>query len=121
MGTGEQRLDELASIEFHGKVPKKIAAYAVATQRLAHDLAREAEEAADAAENAMRQLQGHPLLLGIDVKVRARRVARHLRDVRELALGISAEAVKFNQQFRIEFIEAGQQSRGPAYKGQVTL
>ncbi|RJL19576.1 hypothetical protein [Bailinhaonella thermotolerans] len=125
MGTGQQRIDQIADIEFHGKVPSKIAAYAVATQRLAHDLARELEEGANGAEAAMRQLKGHPLLMGVDVKARAWRVARHLREARELVLGISAEAVKFNLQFRQEFLEAmanqARDTKGKDYKGKVDL
>jgi hypothetical protein len=124
MGTGAQRLDEIASIEFHGKVPSKIAAYSVATQRLAHDLARELDAAESAAEAAMCQLKGHPLLFGVDVRARAWRVARRLREARELAQGISAEAVKFNLQFRQEFLDAMNELRSTKrkdYKGKVDL
>ncbi|MET8140397.1 hypothetical protein ABZU32_08830 [Sphaerisporangium sp. NPDC005288] len=126
MGTGQARLDEIAGIEFHGKVPVKITAYTIATQQFAHDLARELDAAEAAAEEAMNQLKGHPLLMGVDVRARAWRVARHLRDARELALGISAEAVKFNLQFRQEFLEALQameqrSAKGKDYKGKVDL
>ncbi|GAA5045563.1 hypothetical protein HNP84_002600 [Thermocatellispora tengchongensis] len=124
MGTGQTRLDEIAGIEFHGKVAAKIAAYTVATQRFAHDLARELDTAESTAESAMSQLKGHPLLLGIDVRARAWRVARHLADARELAQGISAEAVKFNMQFRQEFLEAMTERRAEnrkEYKGKVDL
>ncbi|WP_061290424.1 hypothetical protein [Herbidospora cretacea] len=128
MGSGQARLDQIACIEFHGKVPSKIAAYATATQLFAHDLARELDAAANAAENAMRQLKGHPLLMGIDVRARAWRVARELNDARELVLGISAEAVKFNVQFRQEFLEAlealskrERDTKSKDYKGKVDL
>ncbi|MEU1875761.1 hypothetical protein ABZ470_00490 [Streptosporangium sp. NPDC020072] len=126
MGTGQQRLDEIAAIEFHGKVPAQITAYTVATQLFAHDIARELSHAESAAESAMTQLKGHPLLLGIDIRARAWRVARHLREAKELAEGISAEAVKFNLQFRQEFLEALQaleqrSAKGKDYKGKVEL
>jgi hypothetical protein len=124
-GTGQTRLDEIANIEFHGKVPQKVSAYTVANQRFAHDLARELDAAGSAAEGAMRELKGHPLLRGIDVRRRARRVAGELADARELAQGISAEMVKFNLQFRQEFLEAladGERSgKSKDYKGKVDL
>jgi len=126
VGTGNDRLDEIAGIEFHGKVPAKIAAYTLATQRFAHDLARELDHAEAAAEAAMGQLKGHPLLLGVDVRARAWRVARQLREAREIAQGISAEAVKFNLQFRQEFLDAleameKRDTKGKEYKGKVDL
>ncbi len=122
MGSGQQRLDEIAGIEFRGKVPKQVAAYAKATQRFAHDLARELDAAEAAAEAAMRQLKGHPLLAGVDVAVRAWRVSRHLRDARELVQGISAEAVKFNIQFRNEFLSGDPRAaKKSEYKGEVDL
>ncbi|WP_182876116.1 hypothetical protein [Microbispora sp. H10670] len=126
MGTGNARLDEIADIEFHGKVPAKIAAYTLATQRFAHDLARELDHAEAAAEAAMTQLKGHPMLLGVDVRARAWRVARYLREAREIAQGISAEAVKFNLQFRQEFLDAlealeKRDTKRSDYKGKVDL
>lgn len=124
MGTGQDRLDEIADIEFHGKVAAKIAEYTVATQRFAHDLARELDAAESAAESAMSQLKGHPLLMGVDVRARAWRVSRNLREARELAQGISAEAIKFNLQFRQEFLEAMEQMRSGKrkdYQGKVDL
>ncbi|GAA4089814.1 hypothetical protein [Nonomuraea soli] len=124
MGTGQTRLDEIANIEFHGKVPKKIADYATASQRFAHDLARELDNAAGAAEAAMRQLKGHPLLMGVDVRARASWVASVLDDARELALGVSAELVKFHLQFQREFADALSDKRSDKrkdYKGQVDL
>ncbi|MFI6818703.1 hypothetical protein ACIBG7_40335 [Nonomuraea sp. NPDC050328] len=124
MGTGQNRLDEIANIEFHGKVPKKITDYASAGQRFAHDMARELDNAAHAAETAMGQLKGHPMLLGIDVRARAARVAGVLDEARELSLGISAELVKFHLQFRQEFADALTDKRSDKrkdYKGQVQL
>ncbi|MEU9019976.1 hypothetical protein [Actinomadura sp. NPDC048394] len=122
MGSGSRRLDEIAAIEFRGKVPRQVAAYAKATQRFAHDLARELDAAESAADAAMRQLKGHPLLAGVDVAVRAWWVSRHLRDARELVEGVSAEAVKFNIQFRNEFLDGEDRSTKKSdYKGEVDL
>ncbi|REE96639.1 hypothetical protein [Thermomonospora umbrina] len=124
MGSGQKRLDEIAGIEFRGKVPATVAAYAKATQRFAHDLARELDAAESAAEAAMGQLKGHPLLRGVDIRARAWWVSRHLREARELVQGVSAEAVKFNVQFRQEFLEAMNEQRSgkrSEYKGKVDL
>ncbi|HUR06149.1 MAG TPA: hypothetical protein VM347_26620 [Nonomuraea sp.] len=122
MGTGQTRLDEIANIEFHGKVAAKIAEYTVANQRLAHDLARELDGATSSAESAMRELKGHPLLRGIDVRRRARRVAGHLADARELAQGISAEVnLQFRQEFLEALAEASRSDKRKDYKGKVDL
>ncbi|GLX98361.1 hypothetical protein [Herbidospora sp. NBRC 101105] len=64
--------------------------------------------------------------MGIDIRARAWRVARHLREAREIAQGISVEAVKFNLQFRQEFLEAlevmeKRSTKRNEYKGKVDL
>jgi hypothetical protein len=107
VSTADKRLDEIADCEFVGKdIAGQIARYATLTQQFAHDVARELATAEEAARAGMRQLAGHPLLAGVDVRWRARRVARVLREARELCQGISAECVAFNVQFRREFAEA---------------
>lgn len=126
MGTGHQRLAEIADITFHGKVAVKVSDYSKANQRFAHDMARELDAAEQAAEAAMIQLKGHPLLGGIDIRIRAWRVARTLREARELVQGISAEMVKFNIQFRTEFLDTAagggdRSGKRSDYKGRVDL
>ena len=49
--------------------------------------------------------KGHPLLLGVDVRLRARRVARRLKRCAESAQGVATEAVRFNEEFRIQFAD----------------
>lgn len=125
MSTAAQRIDEIADCEFTGKnIAGQIAQYATLTQRFAHDLARELATAEEAATAAMRQLTGHPLLGGVDVRWRARRVTRVLREARALCQGISAECVAFNVQFREEFAHALRQKRDGKpenYRGKVDL
>lgn len=124
MGSGLQRVDKIANLTFVGKrVATKVAEYAGENQKLARDLARELDAAASGAEAAMLELKKHPLLLGLDVQARAWWVSRHLREARELCEGISAEMVKFNVQFRQEFIEAieGRATSKTSYKGRVTI
>lgn len=125
MSTVEKRIDEIADCEFTGKnIAGQIAQYATLTQQFAHDVARELATAEEAATAAMRQLKGHPMLVGIDVKWRARRVTRVLREARELCQGISAECVAFNVQFRTEFADALRMKRDTKpkeYHGKVDL
>lgn len=125
MSTAEQRINEIADCEFVGRdIAGQIARYATLTQRFAHDLARELATAEEAAMAAMRQLKGHPMLGGIDLRWRARRVTRVLREARELCQGISAECVAFNVQFRQEFADAlgGKRDvKSTAYHGKVDL
>jgi hypothetical protein len=125
VSTADQRINEIADCEFAGKnVAGQIAQYATLTQRLARDLARELATAEEAATAAMRQLSGHPLLGGVDVRWRARRVTRVLREARELCQGVSAECVAFNVQFRQEFAHALRQNRSgkpKEYHGKVDL
>ncbi|WP_018686350.1 hypothetical protein [Actinokineospora enzanensis] len=125
MRSAAERIEEIAECEFTGKrVAERIAQYAQLTQRLAHDLARELDTAEEAAETALRRLKGHPLLVGIDVRLRARKVTRELREARELCKGISAEAVAFNLQFRREFADALDPKRAEKtrhHRGEVDL
>lgn len=126
MSTAEKRIDEIADCEFVGKnIAGQIARYAELTQQFAHDMARELAVAEEAASAAMRQLKGHPMLVGVDVRWRARRVTRVLREARELCQGISGECVAFNVQFRREFAHALRDKRGDGkpkpYRGKVEL
>jgi hypothetical protein len=125
VSTAEQRIDEIADCEFTGKnIAAQIAQYATLTQQFAHDLARELANAEDAAMAAMRQLKGHPALGGVDVRWRARRVTRVLREARALCEGVSAECVAFNVQFRTEFAHLLRMKRDEktgTYRGKVDL
>jgi hypothetical protein len=121
MGTGENRISAIGDIEFRGHVGRNIAAYAKSNQRLAHDFAQELVNGAEAAEKAMRKLDGHPLLLGVDVRLRAKRVARKLRKGQDLALALSAEIVKFNVQYRREFLDVHDGSKQPKSNRSVDL
>jgi hypothetical protein len=103
--SAEERLDKMGDIDFDGAVGKKIAEYGKAAQAMGHDFAAELDEAAREANRQMRKLKGHPLLLKVDVYLRARRVTRHLRRASELARGVSAESVRFTLQYRREFLD----------------
>jgi DsbC/DsbD-like thiol-disulfide interchange protein len=119
--SGEERIDELAEIEFFGSVGTQVTRYAKTSRRFARDLAAELESAAHDSRVAMSALKGHPALLGLDVKIRARRVSRKLKRAKELAQGISAESVKFAAEYRKQFIHAAAAVRKAPRKRRVEL
>src|SRR5690349_19689178 len=108
MGTGKARIDKLGDTDFRGRVGTNIAAYSKNSQQLAHDFAAELDDAAERARKGMLKLKNHPRLSpgGVAVRIRARRATRPFRKAKELALALSAESVKFNQQYRKEFLDA---------------
>lgn len=105
MDSAEDRIDKMGDMSFDGAVGRHIATYGQASQRLGHDFAAELDEAARHAAREIRKLDGHPLLRGVNVYLRARWVTRHLRRAAELARGVSAESVKFTLQYRREFLD----------------
>jgi len=119
--SGEDRMDELGEIEFFGHVGTQVIRYARTSRRFARDLAAELESAAHDSRVAMSALKGHPALLGLDVKIRARRVSRKLKRAKELAQGISAESVKFAAEYRKQFIHAPAAVRTAPRKRKVEL
>jgi hypothetical protein len=103
------RIPELSGIEIRGSVD--IAAYSQALRGLGHDIAWEVENAADEVEARLRTLKGHPMLMGVDVRITARRVANRLRRAQECAHGLAIEAVKFNAEYRKQFVEAAEKPK----------
>ena len=93
----------LSAIEFTG--PKAIAKYSREGRQACRKLRDEFEGAAEDARAALKTLDGHPLLLGVDVKIKAWRVANRLRRAAECLNGAAIELVKFNADFRTHFIE----------------
>lgn len=102
--SGDARLDKMGEIVFEGAIGKQIATYGRETQKFGHDLAAAIADGEDRARKAIRQLDGHPLLFGVDLRLRARIVTRPLRRARDLAMEVSAEGVKFTLQYRAEFL-----------------
>jgi hypothetical protein len=114
MATTHKRIPELESIEFTGA--KSVAAYSRALRQLARDMSNETEFAAEELVAVLSRQKGHPLLAGIDTRMRARRVAKRLHRASELFIGAAIEAVKLNQEFRLQFADviAPKPSRQPA-------
>ncbi|OLT36743.1 hypothetical protein BJF79_30700 [Actinomadura sp. CNU-125] len=116
MGTGGKKIARLGDVTFQGKVGANVTAYAKSTQRLARDLAAQIEADGARAEREMRRLDGHPLLVGVDVRLRARIVRRRFKRAKELALAISAESVKFQAQYRRDFLATPAQQKNSKRK-----
>lgn len=121
-GTGQKRINELAAIEFRSKrVGQPITEYAKKAQRLARDLAAEFDRSARDARQAMYGLRSHPALLGVDVKARARMVARKLKRAKECAVGISGESIKFQLEYRRQFVAEAERTEAKTKRRKVDL
>jgi hypothetical protein len=102
--TGRQRIPELSGIEFTGH--ESVAEYAKQLRALCRDISDEAGYGAAELYAVLSRQKGHPLLAGIDVRLRARRVARRLDRVADLMAGGVVESVKFYAEFRAQFADA---------------
>jgi hypothetical protein len=122
MASGEQQISRLGDVEFRGKVGENVTTYAKRLQRLSHAFGAQLTNDAQDAERAMRRLSGrHPLLKGMELRFRARRVSRRLRRASELFVGLGAEAVKFQAEYKKQFHNVeGEQEKRPK-SGEVDL
>lgn len=111
---GRGRIPELSGIEFTGK--SSVEAYAKALRNLFRDLSFEVEFGSGELYQVLARQQGHPLLMGFDVRIRARRVCRRLDRLARLMGGGCVESVAFYQEFRRQFEPAisPQRQRQPA-------
>jgi hypothetical protein len=100
---GRSRIPELSGIEFHGH--ESVKEYANAVRVLSRDMSSELEFASGELYHVLSRQSGHPLLLGLDVKVRARRVTKRLDRLARLFAGGSVEAVAFYMEFRRQFAD----------------
>jgi hypothetical protein len=98
------RIPELSGIEFTGHA--SVAEYSNELRNLLRDIAHEVDFGAEEIYVVLSRQRGHPLLFGIDVRFRARKVAKRLHRVEELVAGGAVEAVKFYREFRLQFADA---------------
>lgn len=99
------RIPELSTIELNSTSALK--AYIDASRRLAVDFSGELEWAAEEMTAVLTATgKGNPWLMGVDVKIRARRVAKRARRAAELQRGSAVEMVKLWQDFMIQFAPA---------------
>jgi hypothetical protein len=95
------KIPELSGIQFTGH--KSVADYSKALRALLRDISYEVDFASEELYAVLKRQNGHPLLMGIDVKLRARKVIKRLRRISQLTAGGAVESVKFYQEFRFQF------------------
>jgi hypothetical protein len=105
------RIPELSGIEFTGH--ESVRDYAATLRGLFRDLAFEVEFGRGELYEVLSRQNGHPLLMGIDVKIRARRVCKRLDRLARLMGGGVTESVAFYRTFRQEFAPAIQPAKRP--------
>lgn len=103
------KFPELDTIEFNSST--SVAAYSKTARNTLRDLAWEFEQAAGELESTLARLDRYPFWKGLQVRWRARRVGGRLRRASAACLGAAAEAVKFNAQYRREFLDPAMTSR----------
>ncbi|WP_433465812.1 hypothetical protein [Spirillospora sp. CA-128828] len=102
--SGKSRIPELAEIPFTGS--KSITEYSQAGRRICRDLAIEFDLSAEEVYKALvATAKGNPLLFGVDVRMRARRVSKRLKRASEHEAAAGAELVAFHASFRKEFAD----------------
>ena len=108
--SGRSRIPELSGIEFTGA--ESIREYVNALRALCRDLSCELEFAAGELNEVLKQQSGHPLLMGIDTRMRARRVSRRLERASMLAGAGAVEAVGLWMEFRRQFADVIRDRKG---------
>jgi len=104
------RIAELSTIEITSTSGLK--KYVDESRRLARDFGAELDWAAEEIAAVLTASgKGNPWLMGLDVKIRARRLATRARRAAELQRGCATELTKLWQDFLIQFAPALQQHK----------
>ena len=103
-------IDELAKVEFRGQLGMAFLDYGEVLEELGRMWKYELELAAGDSEAAMASLKGHPLLFGLDARIKARLVARRVRRMQEMAHGIQEEGRKFHRAYRTHFLDQAKEA-----------
>ncbi|UBU19194.1 hypothetical protein [Nonomuraea gerenzanensis] len=99
------RIPELSTIEFQSTSALK--KWVEESRRLSVNHSAEIEWGAEEIEAVLTITgQGNPWLMGLDVKRRARRIAKRAHRAAELQRGSAAELVKLWQEFLVQFAPA---------------
>ncbi|MGV9596089.1 hypothetical protein ACWDR1_05395 [Streptosporangium sandarakinum] len=108
-------IPELSTIELRSTAALK--QYVDASRALAREFAGELEWAAEELTAVLTvTAKGNPWLMGMDVKIRARRVANRARRASELQRGSAIEMVKLWQDFLVQFAPAIEKKPNPKVK-----
>ncbi|MFB4307023.1 hypothetical protein [Actinomadura sp. GTD37] len=103
---GRRTISELNDIQFDGSIGEAMHEYGERLRGLSLRWAFEFEAAAGDAEAAMSSLDGRWWALGIDTKVRARKVARRLVRAQEMAHAMGDQGGKLHRVYLRHFPEA---------------
>lgn len=110
-------IPQLNTIELNSASALKT--YSSEARDIAREFAYELDWAAQELEAVLvRNGEGNPWLMGLDVRWRARRVANRARRAAELARGSGTEMVKLWQDFMIQFapaLEQNEKARKPSF------
>lgn len=100
----DRQISELARIEFTGSLGAAFNDYSAELYALARRWQFELDMAAADVQAGLEALHGHPLLLGLDVRLKARRVAKALRRAQNLAHGLANEAQFLHRAYVQHFV-----------------
>jgi hypothetical protein len=93
----------MADIEFHK--PSDIERFSKTSKADALERRDIYEAAAEDLKFALRSIEGHPALLGLDVRVKAWRVANRARRMAEACHFIALESVRLYREYELQFGE----------------
>ncbi|MFI7632444.1 hypothetical protein [Microbispora rosea] len=103
--TGASRIPELSTIEIRST--SALRKYVDETRRLARDFARELEFGAEEIQAVLVATgKGNPWLVGLDVKIRAKRIAKRAARAADLQRGTAAEMTRLWTDFMVQFAPA---------------
>jgi hypothetical protein len=106
--SGRARIPELALIEMNSTSALK--KYVTEARGLCRDVGNELEWGAEEIAAVLTTTgKGNPWLMGVDVKIRARKVAKRARRAADLQRAACVELVKLWQDFTVQFAPALQQ------------
>ena len=99
-----RNITELSGIEFRGSLDAAFEKYGEELEALGQRWAFELELAAADSRAAMESLRGNFWLLGVDVKLKARRVSKRLKRMQEMAHGMGCQGPKFHRAYQRHFL-----------------
>lgn len=100
---------DLERIEF--QKPSDLEQFSKTGKAVMRDLRDIFEGAAEDTKFALRSIEGHPALFGLDVRVKAWKVANRLRRAAEACNGAALETVRFWAEYQTQFGEPFEAAR----------
>lgn len=106
---------DLEKIEF--RKPSDLQQFSKTGKTLLREICIILDCAAEDVSFALRSIEGHPALLGLDVRLKAWRVANRLKRAAEACNGAALELTRFYAEYQIQFGEpfAAAKNRRPKF------